>query len=197
MVRSADPTLHVADTMPAIVTTQVAQTQPAAPPDVLALGKFSIVDGEFGLTDRAVKPTAELKATVNGNVQAVTWGKPADPIKLMFTLKSDGIVDEAKIEGTAAVTPDSAAVKLAVTAMGLKQGALASVSSAGHYHRVKGWTFPNKSGCQFGDRRQRSGQRAVAGVEFGLSRRRRWSTVLQPRQLCGQGAAKSMFPAAW
>jgi hypothetical protein len=121
--------------------TTAPATQPAETQLALMLKKFSIRDGEFKWTDRQVKPTAQIIARVDGDLAGATWGRPADPMKLDFKLKADGIVDEARLAGTIAATPESAVAKLDISALGLRQGALASYLPPGMTIELKDGQF--------------------------------------------------------
>jgi hypothetical protein len=114
-------------TTPALATaTSPPSKQPApAPPDVFVLKQLTITGGSFTWTDQAVAPAAEIVARVKGGVTGVTWGCPADPAKIDFTLNADGFADAVTVAGSVGATPTSGALALTLSASGLRQGKLA------------------------------------------------------------------------
>ena len=163
--RPLPPAAEGPTTQPVVVAT----TQPVPAVDIISLKKFSIRDGALTWIDRAVKPAAQTTARVNGDIDEVTWGKPVtDPIHLSFAFKADDILDEAKIDGTATISPDSAGVKLQITATGLRDGALASYLPPGISLELKDGRFKGKldAGVAMNPKGGISGQLTFSDLDY-------------------------------
>jgi hypothetical protein len=115
--------------VPQAPTTEPAATQPAepAPQTALALKHLTVHEANLQWVDHEVEPEAKINANANVDLDDFSFtSKEHPPATVLINVKSEGVLDAAKVSGAVSASPDSASAALDISATGIRPTALAS-----------------------------------------------------------------------